>query len=69
MVLSPVGASADLGPLTRRVQQVLQGRPQSADELAVAVGAAVREVLTALSLLEIRGLAERSASGRYEASG
>jgi DNA processing protein len=64
----PGAVLASLGPLERSIAGRLVAGPATADELAVAGGLAGAAVLSALTLLEMRGLVV-SAYGRYMAAG
>ncbi len=49
----------------RLVLQALNGRALSVDQVAAAVGCAVREVAVAISLLELKGLVQRRGLGEF----
>jgi len=59
---------ASLGPVERALAEELARGPATADQLALRTSLAAAAVLSALTLLELRGLAA-SAYGRYSPSG
>ena len=59
---------ASLGPVERTLAEQLARGPATADQLALETSLAVAAVLSALTLLELRGLVT-SAYGRYSPSG
>ena len=59
---------ASLGPVERVLAEELARGPATADQLAARTSLTCAAVLSALTLLELRGLAT-SAYGRYSPSG
>ena len=64
----PGAVIASLGPVERRVAEFLAAGPATADDLARRVGLSGGAILSALTLLELRGLVV-GAYGRYTPAG
>jgi len=58
-----------LSPTEQRVYGVLVGDPMPLDDVVTAAGMEMREVSTALMLLEVKGLARRLPGGRFSRLG
>lgn len=58
-------SKVDLSPLEKEVLFQLTGYPKSPDEIAVALNKGVSEVLSLLTILEIKGLVEKLRDKRY----
>ena len=61
----PVSAPADLSPEERAVLDALALEPVHVDVLAVKLGRKSEELLTSLTLMEMRGLAVAHAGSRF----